>query len=327
MEFKSIFAGEINDYISLSTSQAYSTHMHKKYILKAFDNFLNENSFVEKKINEDVFYNFINKFNFKESTKIEYEIILNGFIDYLVSLGFKCSKIILRKHHDDYLPYIFDNNEIETLINEADNFASFHFHSKYSYRFANVEYPVILRLLIFCGTRIGETVSIKVDDWDKNNNTLVLRNTKKKKERIIPLHPAMGKILTDYYNYMGNKIKKYLFPGKDDSDYISSKCITQLFNESRNRNNIDPKNKKKHERGACIHCLRHYFVLNSFKQAAKRGESIENTHPYLSTYLGHFSLNETEKYLKFQHDLMPEALSLFEDYTNMIFPKENDNEK
>jgi len=63
------------------------------------------------------------------------------------------------------------------------------------------------------------------------------------------------------------------------------------------------------------------FVFKSFAQAQKNGKSINDSVPFLSIYLGHDSLKETEKYLKFSSELFPNALELFEDYAGTVFPE------
>lgn len=75
------------------------------------------------------------------------------------------------------------------------------------------------------------------------------------------------------------------------------------------------------ERGACIHCFRHVFAIKSFKLAEEHGSKITDAVPFLSTYLGHDSLYETEKYLKFSGELFPNTMAKFEAYTDAIFPE------
>ena len=46
--------------------------------------------------------------------------------------------------------------------------------------------------------------------------------------------------------------------------------------------------------------------------------------PYLSIYLGHKSLKETEKYLKFDAtEIFPETMNSFNEFTNGMFPEVN----
>ena len=75
-----------------------------------------------------------------------------------------------------------------------------------------------------------------------------------------------------------------------------------------------------------MHCLRHVFVFKSFAKAEQAGRRIDDIVPYLSIYLGHDSLKETEKYMKFSSEMFPDAMDLFEDYTARIFPEVNFSE-
>lgn len=79
--------------------------------------------------------------------------------------------------------------------------------------------------------------------------------------------------------------------------------------------------KERFERGPCFHCLRHVFVLNSFKQLTSQGISMDDSVPYLSIYLGHSNLMQTERYMKFTTDMFEDELQKFADYSDSIFPE------
>lgn len=49
--------------------------------------------------------------------------------------------------------------------------------------------------------------------------------------------------------------------------------------------------------------------------------------PFLSVYLGHHDMDETEKYLKFNGDMFPEYMGLFEDYATGVFTEAAYEEK
>jgi integrase len=99
--------------------------------------------------------------------------------------------------------------------------------------------------------------------------------------------------------------------------YVVRDKFTRILRET----DIALKEKPKRERGPCLHCFRHVFAFQSFAQAEAAGRTIDDSVPYLSTYLGHETLNETAKYLKFSSDLFPQALQLFDEYTADVFPE------
>lgn len=55
---------------------------------------------------------------------------------------------------------------------------------------------------------------------------------------------------------------------------------------------------EKYRRGISPHTLRHYFAYKSFLQSEEKGLTLEQYAPYLSAYLGHRSLLETENILR-----------------------------
>lgn len=77
----------------------------------------------------------------------------------------------------------------------------------------------------------------------------------------------------------------------------------------------------KNGRGACLHCFRHTFAVRSFDKNERNGIKASESVPFLSTYLGHDSLYETEKYLKFSGNYFEDTLTKFNDYSGELFPE------
>ena len=107
----------------------------------------------------------------------------------------------------------------------------------------------------------------------------------------------MADILIKYLNYMQPQNNDLIFPGVDFNTPIPTSTMRRIFSTAKENLNIKSGPKIKYKRGPCLHCLRHYFVLKAFKQGVENGISVESSIPYLSYYLGHSSLNETEKYI------------------------------
>lgn len=183
--------------------------------------------------------------------------------------------------------------------------------------------PVILRIIYGCGTRIGETLALTMGDVDLKNGTLLLKKTKRNKERMVPMHPNLTKVLVDYC--MALKIvgspDRYLLDNQENGEPISVKRARCLFDRLLNETEIELLGRQKHERGPCLHCLRHRFAIDSFIQAEQNHQCLDDAVPYLSIYLGHDSLEKTQKYLKFSAELYPGALDNFASFTADIFPE------
>jgi len=62
--------------------------------------------------------------------------------------------------------------------------------------------------------------------------------------------------------------------------------------------------------------------LHSFLKAEAEGRTFLETVPFLSTYLGHAGILETDKYLKARHEMYRESHEAIAAYTNDVFPED-----
>ena len=190
------------------------------------------------------------------------------------------------------------------------------------------EMPLILRMLYCCGLRVGETVNIKVGDVDFEQSLITLRVTKKYKQRIVPYDSSLSDIIYRYCVNMEilNDSEAYLFPTEDRYCHISTGSVGNYYRIIRTKAGISKKVSGKNGRGACLHCFRHAFAVRSFAKNERTGIKASESVPFLSTYLGHDSLYETEKYLKYGANYFDDTLAKFSDYTDGLFPEVNFDE-
>jgi integrase len=186
-----------------------------------------------------------------------------------------------------------------------------------------IEFPMIRRLLFGCGLRIGETLALQMKDVDLTGGILTILHAKKDKQRLVPMSSTLTDVLRRYCLAIGivSIPNAFLFPGVDPVKPTSIRSIRNKFDVNMKNIGITLEKRVWHERGPCMHCFRHVFVFKSFAQAEYYGRSIHDSIPFLSVFLGHDSLMETEKYLKFSNEMYPEALELFECYTENVFPE------
>ena len=247
-------------------------------------------------------------------------IVVRQFLKYMNLNGHKAFIPVIPKVHDNYSPYIFSDVELEMIFRSADDIT---IRNKTACKYIAIEFPVILRLLFSCGLRIGETIRIRMKDVDLENGVLRLIDTKGAKHRLVPMSEKMTNILARYCFSMGlvEDEQAWLFPGNDEGTHISNESVKNRFKWILKDNGIELKNRKKHERGPCLHCMRHVFAFKSFRQTEKLGVSMTDSVPFLSIYLGHDSLNETEKYLKFSSEIYPETTELFGTFIKELLPE------
>jgi integrase len=236
-------------------------------------------------------------------------IAVRTFVRHLRALGVPAYDPIVPKTADGYMPYIFSDGELGRIFDAADSLV---LTKGQPNPYMGTEFPMVLRLLYGCGLRIGETLALRMKDVDLKGGILTLLHTKNDRHRLVPMSSSLTEILRRYCLAMGivGDPGAFLFPDKDRAGPMSVRAARNKFDVVLKNLGIKQPDRKRHERGPCLHCFRHMFVFKSFARAWKNGRSINDSVPFLSIYLGHDSLRETEKYLKFGGEQFPDALEL-----------------
>ena len=320
-EFKSAISDELTMFMEFcEKSYAAQTYRMYRAHMESLDRFLYDNDFDGEFLPAELVDKWIASLQgLKDFSISGYVTALKCFLRFRIGLGKGGYIPPNRKKTYDYTPYIFSDDEVSRICDIADNY-----EVRYNNRlpYIQLELPMVIRILCGCGTRLGETLSIKVADVDLERHVLTLRATKWDKERLVPMHHNLGDILEKYCMAMGliGKPEAYLFPRHDFSDHLEQYDMRNRFNLILRLANISLEGRSFQERGPCMHCLRHRFVFRAFRQLEALGIRVDDAVPVLSVYLGHYDLSETEKYMKFSAMLFPEELEKFDSFSEGFFP-------
>lgn len=317
----SIFRTELEQYLKLRqgdlTPESFSAI---RSILFGFDRFLEDNGQQEKSISEKLVIEWIAATRLTHAPKTTSDRVsyLRGFLRFLRYEGYEVFLPHCPKTPDKYIPYIFSDSEVEVIFNAADNLKVKYHNRKNPY--IRLEFSMLLRLLYGCGLRLGEALSLRMENVNLTRGTLYLRETKNDKQRIVPMEQSLADMLQKYCCAMRltDRPEAFLFPGNNPDFPLSRGTARHLFHGILVETGIyiQP---EPHTRGQCLHCFRHLFAIKAFAQAERLGYSTDDSVPYLSVYLGHRDLDETEKYLKFSSDIFPEHTDMFESYAAGVF--------
>lgn len=319
--FDSIYSEQMSQYYALrSRVLGDSARKHELCYLRRFDSYVTGRLKARGCITEAFINEWVGTIPGKSGSIENEVIVVRQFLNFLRLSGEHVSLPSVPKVRDDYVPYIFSDTELDRIFRSADNVVQ---KDPKADPFLKTEFPVILRLLYSCGLRIGETVKISMQDVDLENGVLRMVNTKGDKHRLVPMSAGMADILTRYCMAMGlsGKSAGWLFPSSKNDGHISDRAVKRRFEMILRDNGICPERRRKHERGPCLHCLRHVFAFKSFAQAERQGRHVDDAIPFLSLYLGHEGINETAKYLKFSGELFPEAIDAFGDFMAGLLPE------
>lgn len=222
-----------------------------------------------------------------------------------------------KKHNHEFVPYIFSDDEFKRIIDFTDNYD----------KQENFENSMILRLLYGSGLRINETLSLKMENFIIDSGTLFLTETKFNKERLVPMHPSLSSILKNYCykRQLIGKQNAFIFPAENKIGHVTRDAVYAVFKKALKQSGIQLKSTRQFERGPCFHSLRHVFTMKSCNKLELQGLSLSDSIPYISFYLGHDSIFETEKYLNYGSEMFPLELQKFELQSSSLYPEAKDD--
>lgn len=288
-------------------------------IFNQLDSVLKELNVTEKVITNSAAEQFSKSFSVRPYCFHNYISHYNVFARYLKRLGIDACEMELPRLKSDYTPYIFSDEEWQRIIEAVDNLII------PRCPLYSIQMPLLIRIIYGCGTRINETLSLKVGDVDLASGVLYLKNTKNRRHRIVPMDDSLTAVFRKYVLVRGLKAVDYVFQAQRKHDRWNVYSVDNCFEHVLKKAGIAFVREKTNDRGPCVHCFRHTFVLNSLKKSEKNGREFSETVPFLSTYLGHSSIRETDKYLRFSYELYEDAVDMVEAYTANLFPEVNSN--
>lgn len=138
---------------------------------------------------------------------------------------------------------------------------------------------IVLALIYSAGLRGREVINLKISDIDFERMTIHIRQSKYKKDRIVPLSPAMAKGLQKYMKAENPYI--WLFNGKQPSSQYSNRGLAWVMRENLKKTAIT--------KDVTLHSLRHTYATHLLEE----GVNIVT----LKDLLGHADITTTMIYL------------------------------
>ncbi len=319
----SCFKNEIPVYMEVRLQElGKDAFRHCRHVVMSFDRYIHELGVTDKHITYETVDGWIKQVSIgiSKNTAGQYIHYIRHFLQYVSRCGYQCAIPRNIRTKDTYVPYLYSDDEITRIFLAADNMDV---GKPPKNKWAHLELPMILRLLYCCGMRVGEAVNITVGDVDFGRGSILLRVTKKCKQRLVPINESLAEQLYMYCISMGilSDASAFVFPGADKYSPFAENSVRGYFKAILERAGITRDGYSKRERGPCLHCLRHTFAVKSFAKNQKDGMNTCESVPFLSTYLGHDSLQETDKYLKYDGDYFGSTVQMFDEFAGDLFPE------
>jgi integrase/recombinase XerD len=273
---------QITKFCQWLLSKRYSPSTIKTYseALRSFLLFFDEKP-VSEITNEDVvLYN--NNYILKHNLSASYQNqIVNAIKLYFKTI--KEVKIDIDKIHrpkrPKLLPNVLSKEEVKLILGA---------HS-------NIKHKTMLSLIYSCGLRRSELLHLKPADIDSKRGIVIIRQSKGRKDRIVPLSPKILDMLRDYYGCC--KPKTWLFEGQIPGELYSEKSLQSVLKQALE--------KVKVIKPVSLHWLRHSYATHLLES----GTDLR----YIQELLGHNSSKTTEIYTHVSTKSLQQIRSPFDD--------------
>ena len=264
------------------SSRRYSPSTIKVYseALKSFLVFNREKA-IQEITNDDVII-YTNEYVLKNNLSASYQNqVVNAIKLYFSSI--RETKIVIDKIHRPKrakaLPNVLSKEEVKLILDA---------HS-------NIKHRMMLALIYSCGMRCGELLALIPASIDSKRYIVLLKNSKGKKDRIVPLSPKILKMLREYF--LLYKPEKYLFEGQLKGQSYDRRSLQQVLKQAIQKAGIT--------KPVTLHWLRHSYATHLLENGADLR--------YIQELLGHNSSKTTEIYTHVSTKSIQQIKSPFDD--------------
>jgi integrase/recombinase XerD len=188
-------------------------------------------------------------------------------------------ELLRRPKREKKLPNVLSKEEVKTILESLHN----------------VKHRLMLILIYACGLRRSEVLGLKLTDLDSDRGVLVIRQSKGKKDRIVPLSPKLFELAREYYKQY--KPEKWLFEGQTKGSPYDERSLASVFRKALEAGKI--------RKPATLHWLRHSYATHLLES----GTDLR----YIQELLGHRSSRTTEIYTHVSIRSIQQIRSPFDD--------------
>ena len=211
-------------------------------------------------------------------------------------------------HRKPFVPYVLTRNEGKMFLNACINFPPGR-----SSPLRGMVHGTALMLLYLTGMRVGEVVSLNLEDVDLENGVIKIINGKFGKSRFVPIAKDLTNRMMECKFFIIQSLgdrphDACFFPGPK-GNRCTKDVLRNSFHKVLTNSGIAYLGPGK---GPRLHDLRHSYIILKMMLWYEQGADLSAMLPILSTYVGHVSLTSTQYYLRLTEDMLSGVLNSYE---------------
>ncbi len=246
-------------------SRRYSSNTISTYseALKTFLRFYSHKQLCE--IDNTDLIRFNNEYIIKQSLSASFQNqVVNAIKLFFRTVELKNMEVALihRPKRAHVLPNVLSKEEIKAILNAH----------------GNLKHKAMLSLIYSCGLRRSELLNLKLNDLDENRHLILIRQSKGRKDRIVPLGEKLFVLLHSYLE--SYKPKEWLFEGQPAGTAYDESSLAAVLKQAVQKCKIN--------KPVTLHWLRHSYATHLLEG----GTDLR----YIQELLGHSRSTTTEIY-------------------------------
>lgn len=296
----------LQEYLEYKHSLGFKL-MGEGYVLNRFARYTLSRGY-DGSLTMDIVLDWIASEGGSDKTKGRRLEAIRPFSKYIAAFDTSVQSIeerVFRNTHDRPKPYIYSEKEVGILLEECDNLYSPDGIRAYSMK-------TIIGLLWSTGMRPSEPLKLCTKDVDFIHSTILIRENKFSKDRIIPVADTVIQNLSLYKAWIESRIG----PLKLDSPFfytthrkpLDEGASRYAFGLIRDSINAQPEGYT----NVRLYDFRHTFATRTIIRWFKQGIDVNSKLYILSAYLGHVHPRDTYWYLSATPELLDLACSKYE---------------
>ena len=301
IKYSSIFAHDICDFVEFRKAQGYNVHSTETY-LRVFDQYCCEFQPSEPILSQSLVDGWL-RHDMHQGYK---DLggrgkVIRQFALYLQGMGKEAYVLPhnLFRQKSSFAPYIPSTLELSAFFDAADRLEPWINGDKFSPYVA----PVIFRLMYTSGLRPQEACELEDRDVNLATGEILIRQNKRKKERIIMVSDDMLRLLNEYVREKKHIFVRtpFFFPRIDGSHYTSQQlgklCDKCWADANPDKSPSELPRLRPYD-------FRHTYASSILQKWINEGKDLYVMLPYLRTYMGHEHFEDTAYYIH----ILPERL-------------------
>lgn len=288
--YRSVLSRYITGLIEEKQACGYR-YEYQSYILEAFDRFcLSRNHHTETITRDLVMAWALQRPTEGKNYRNQRVSFVRQLALYMRSLGIKTYVPGRFASATTASPHILSSQQLQSFFSAVDANRA----SQPSYIRLTPTYQVLFRLFYCCGLRLSEGCFLQRSHVDLSDSVLRILQSKGNKDRAVFMSSDVSNMCAVYDAYIDRILpnRRWFFPGGNEDRPFEKTSLDRKFAQFWSKTPFADKVDKK----PTVQSLRHTFVVNKMNAWMERDVDTAVMMPYLSRYLGHSSIAETQYY-------------------------------